>query len=302
MDVDVDTSFTPDTLVPTRTFRNAVDEPLSLLSTFEPKWDQNAFTLSSAEIQFLESSGVTDESNAMLVLTLGETLSLLGTYALTLVHGSITIAGVMLNPSLKSHHIFAPRSSPVPVIQALQYIGQQATAIHSSFPEVMHPFLKNDCAILVLQELRTGIQGLGRVCRIFDGVFQPSRWHRNDSALDLGITGAYMVTTISNLLKHTLLMLYLKLTRQHRDVQPFDLPTSWDVALSAICPAVMQDQTSLNSASPSVCLIKGPKKTGKSTFARTLLNRLSTRYARNVWPMTTALIETQISQSSVSRM
>jgi predicted AAA+ superfamily ATPase len=31
-----------------------------------------------------------------------------------------------------------------------------------------------------------------------------------------------------------------------------------------------------------VCLVRGPKKTGKSTFARTLLNRLLSRFASDM--------------------
>jgi polynucleotide 5'-hydroxyl-kinase GRC3/NOL9 len=67
----------------------------------------------------------------------------------------------------------------------------------------------------------------------------------------------------------------LQVTHSTRDVQPFVLPASWSIALDAAAadpPSLSEDPTPL-----SVYVVKGPKKSGKSTFARTLLNRLLVR-------------------------
>ena len=73
------------------------------------------------------------------------------------------------------------------------------------------------------------------------------------------------------------LIIPLQLTRQHRDVHPFEISTSWNRALSSISPESSKEDDLPRLAAP-ICIIKGPRKTGKSTFARTLLNRLVTRY------------------------
>ena len=57
-----------------------------------------------------------------------------------------------------------------------------------------------------------------------------------------------------------------KLRNQAKDYEPFILPESWATALNN------------TSSTGGVYFVKGPQKTGKSTFARTLLNRLLVQY------------------------
>jgi polynucleotide 5'-hydroxyl-kinase GRC3/NOL9 len=63
-------------------------------------------------------------------------------------------------------------------------------------------------------------------------------------------------------------------------MQPLVLPPSWQSSLDL---AVSQQTASEVDAAmdvdgdPPVYLVRGPKKTGKSTFARTLINRLFNR-------------------------
>jgi polynucleotide 5'-hydroxyl-kinase GRC3/NOL9 len=182
-----------DTPIAIRPPRAVVVEERPLLSTFELNWNNNAFVLSSAETELLESSTLVGNSTIAIVMTPGETLCLLGTYALIVLHGSVYLAGVTLTPSRTTHHVFASRCSAVPALRCLQTNGKTRDPVTTSLPERLHPFLQADCAIVVLRELRTGVDGLGRVCRTFDGVFEPSRWHRNDIVPDLGLTGIRMV-------------------------------------------------------------------------------------------------------------
>ncbi|KAG1775748.1 hypothetical protein EV702DRAFT_1233957, partial [Suillus placidus] len=63
-------------------------------------------------------------------------------------------------------------------------------------------------------------------------------------------------------------------THSTRDMLPFVLPESWSTALSA----AEMPPSSVDPIPLSVYVVKGPKKSGKSTFAWTLLNRLLVRF------------------------
>jgi len=53
---------------------------------------------------------------------------------------------------------------------------------------------------------------------------------------------------------------------------PFALPSSWKAAL-----ALIDEKPDLEISTVPVCLVKGSKKSGKSTLARLLVNRLLNR-------------------------
>lgn len=53
------------------------------------------------------------------------------------------------------------------------------------------------------------------------------------------------------------------------------LPPSWSSTISSILPALEREEVDF---SRHVYLVRGAKKCGKSTFAKTLLNNLVTRY------------------------
>ncbi|KAJ7833495.1 hypothetical protein B0H13DRAFT_2111015 [Mycena leptocephala] len=72
----------------------------------------------------------------------------------------------------------------------------------------------------------------------------------------------------------------LQLTQPSKDIQPFILPATWELALK-----------SLSDCTCGIYLVKGHKKSGKSTFARTLLNHLLCRYRR------VAFLECDLGQS-----
>lgn len=196
MDHGEDEPCIHDTPTTTGPPKAAVEErPMSaMLSTFEPRWNSNIFVLSSAETEFLEPSTFVTDLAVALVMMPDDTLSLLGTYALTVIHGSISLAGVTLLPSQRTHSIFAPRCSPIPALRCLQSNAKTLSSIPTTLAERLHLSLKQDCSIVVLRALSTGVDGLGRVCRVFDGVFEPSRWHRNANVPDLGLTGVHMVS------------------------------------------------------------------------------------------------------------
>ncbi|KAG1838633.1 Pre-mRNA cleavage complex II protein Clp1-domain-containing protein [Suillus subalutaceus] len=232
----------------------------SQLSTFRPTRDLNVYELSADEAN---ATGLQSETS-VLSIDREETLALLGTYALTVLKGSVSILGVTLSASKVAHHVFVPRSAPIPILRCASSDVHADLNIYSLPPRIRH---NHGGAVVAIQSLDTGVEGLGRICRVFDGVFEPSRWQR--SSAELIRPGVSLVT------------------HSTRDVLPFVLPESWSIALSAA-------ETPPSSADPiplSVYVVKGPKKSGKSTFARTLLNRLLARFQR------VAYLECDVGQS-----
>lgn len=63
-----------------------------------------------------------------------------------------------------------------------------------------------------------------------------------------------------------------KVNHSTKDIHPFTLPNSWEAALASV-----DKQPDSEMSSAPVYLVKGPKKSGKSTLARTLVNRLLSR-------------------------
>ena len=61
----------------------------------------------------------------------------------------------------------------------------------------------------------------------------------------------------------------------------FQVPPSWEATFSA-APFLSSDEAA-GLPKPHVLLVKGQKNSGKSTFARVLVNRLSSRYATDVY-------------------
>ncbi|KIP10541.1 hypothetical protein PHLGIDRAFT_100918 [Phlebiopsis gigantea 11061_1 CR5-6] len=243
------------------------EEPPQILSTFRPILGQNFFHVPQEELEAIGMSPLSPTK--LLVLRSSDRLALLGTYSLALLRGAVRLNGVQLTPSPHAHPVFSPRSSPLPVIEYAPGAqdSEPTTLLPSRFVGAVTP----GDAVVLLQELRTGVEGLGRVCRTFEDVFSPTRWQKNQSTIDLGLQGVHYVTL------------------QSADSQPFLLPRSWERALDAVCSA--GDSTSATDLSRQVFAVHGAKKTGKSTLARTLVNRLLARYQR------VAFLECDLGQS-----
>ncbi|GJE83934.1 polynucleotide 5'-hydroxyl-kinase GRC3 [Phanerochaete sordida] len=231
----------------------AIEEPPQLLSTFHPVLDQNIFHLSTEEIGSLGLSSTA--SAKLLALQQADRLALLGTYSLIVLRGAIQLNGVEVTPSLYAHPVFAPRSSPLPIIECAS-TDEPSGSPAVELPSRVATSASRAAAVVIIQELRTGVEGLGRVCRTFEDAFQPSRWQRNQTNVDLGLEGVHYITY------------------QNQDAQPFVVPPSWKRTLQAALVEKDEGQTFPRK----VFLVQGAKKTGKSTFARTLANKLLSRY------------------------
>ncbi|KAI0269364.1 hypothetical protein BC834DRAFT_866034 [Gloeopeniophorella convolvens] len=244
--------------------RPPAEEP-EIISTYRPIPDQNLFRLSSAEGSHL---GLTEGAVA-LILPPPTTVSFVGTYKLRVLHGSVSILGATLRPSDSLHHVFAPRSSPIPVIQALASRGESSRSAGSDVPPRIQNNLNESDVVIVLQELRTGVEGLGRIVRTFEGVFEGAKSDRN--SFDMPLEGVHLITETV------------------RGMHAFHLHPSWEDALSTSISALDAERDGLPK--PYIGLVRGQKNSGKSTFARTLVNRLVSRYRR------VAFLECDLGQS-----
>ena len=160
------------------------NEP-QILSTYRPVHGQNIFQLSLDQGSALGLSGPA----VALVLSPSATVSFVGAYRLRVLRGSISLLGTVIQPSRVFHPVFAPRSSPIPVIEALVAHGESSKSLYDIPAQITSSIDEGD-VIIVLQELRTGVEGLGRVMRTFEGVF-----HQADpeGAPDIPLGGVYLV-------------------------------------------------------------------------------------------------------------
>lgn len=150
----------------------------SQLSSFQLTHDLNFYELSVEEVSAMDLQNKT----SVFSIDREETLALLGTYTLVILRGSISILGVTLSASKVAHRVFAPRLAPIPILRCVASDVHTDSNIHSLPPRVR---TIQGGAVLAIQSFDTGVEGLGRVCRVFDGVFEPSRWQRSSAEVIL---------------------------------------------------------------------------------------------------------------------
>lgn len=165
----------------------------AILSTFVSIPGENLFFLTPEESTSLGLSLYEDESASVISLAPTQTISFLGTYTFVVLRGSVSISGVNLTASPMRHRVFAPRSSPIPVLAHLSGDSSGSHRKKANLSDRLHFLLNQERAIIVLQELRTGVEGLGRICRTFDGFFEPSRWQKSDLQPQFPLRGTHMV-------------------------------------------------------------------------------------------------------------
>ncbi len=162
-----------------------------LLSTWRPIMNQNILDLEEEDIRGL---GLASTSLGKLCLfRKGERLTLVGVYLLTVVHGSVALAGAELSPASGSHRVFAPWSSPLPAIECLSS-RNNSNGSPVSLSSRLREAVSGADAVVVIQELRTGVEGLGRICRTFENVFSPPGAR---PAEDMDLEGVHYVSALS---------------------------------------------------------------------------------------------------------
>lgn len=233
----------------------------TVISNFLPVLGQNTFAVTHDD---LSAMGFQGDGGMVLVLNANEFVALLGVYLLAVLQGRAKLCGVALGPSATQHRVFAPRSSPIPVISWTSKESHLKTSQRLLPPNV---HANPDATVVLIQYASTGVEGLGRICRVFENVFKPPR---DAPASEIGIPELRLVS------------------HSTKDTLPFILPPSWEAGLAYVDPA---SNSKTDITVTPLCVVKGPKKSGKSTFSRTLLNRLLNRYRR------VAFLECDVGQS-----
>ena len=143
---------------------------------FFPKLDSNCFRLTSDDLKGLDGSQDVG-SGTLLLLPPGHSLTFVGTASITLLQGAVAVLGMHLRPSLHSHRVFSPRCSPLASIETLDVSSVGGESNNSNSPnwgrlprQIQNAVNPSDCVVLI-QPLSSGVEGLGKVCRLFDGVF-----------------------------------------------------------------------------------------------------------------------------------
>ncbi|KAF9530882.1 hypothetical protein CPB83DRAFT_849803 [Crepidotus variabilis] len=218
------------------------------LTTWEPIADLNLFFLDRDESHALGLAGPT----TLVCFREEESLCVLGTCQIAIVIGAVELCGLVLQEGPHQYPIFAPRSAPLPVFRQ-----RSSTTPNRTFRDL--PARVNGIAnfktVIAIWESVTGVEGLGKVCKNFGGIFEPSRWQQSVAHRPFGIDGLFMIT------------------RCARDLSPFTLPSSWSNAIHN-ATEVKDD-----AKSPAF-FVKGPKNSGKSTLCRTMVNQLLQKYGR----------------------
>jgi len=177
-----------DTLLPQFPSIVRSNDRVAVLSTFKPVFGQNIFTVSAEECSSL---GVTDPGT-LVCLTIEDALCLLGNFRLTVLWGSLELFGTVLAASKTTHRVYAPSCSPLPIIRPGR--GQNSASVldNQRIPHRLRGIFGFN-TIVMFQALETGVEGLGRICRPFDGMFEPSRSQRSGTSSALDVPGLYMV-------------------------------------------------------------------------------------------------------------
>ncbi|KAI6099090.1 hypothetical protein F5141DRAFT_1219281 [Pisolithus sp. B1] len=212
----------------------------TVISNFLPVLGQNTFLLARDDFS---ATGFQGDNGVVLVLNASESVALLGVYLLTVLQGRANLCGVTLGPSSTQHRVFAPRSSPIPVIS---WAPQEGHSKMSQRPLPLSVHANPDTTVVLIR-MSSNRRG----------------------ALPQETSGSpkYVCT---------------------KDMLPFTLPPSWETGLTYMdLPPNSRTDITLTP----LCMVKGPKKSGKSTFSRTLLNRLLSRYRR------VAFLECDVGQS-----
>ncbi|BEJ14106.1 hypothetical protein CspHIS471_0312800 [Cutaneotrichosporon sp. HIS471] len=229
-------------------------------SDFQPHEGMNFAQLGKGSLPAVLGSGPA----VAVSLGEGETLAIVGTFKLVPLQHSISLLSTTLHPAEDDVHlypVFAPTCYPVPVIAPIINPGQLACSSVLEDIKLPKGFLRDASrAIFLLHENHTGIEGLtGDVVPGFNNI-----WAGDKGAW--GLSGVHPVTS------------------NFAPVYAHSTPPSWADALSSLeqSPPPDDDEDTPAERIP-VVVVKGPKRSGKSSLARAALNRLLGDFARVAW-------------------
>ncbi|THH05800.1 hypothetical protein EW145_g4534 [Phellinidium pouzarii] len=222
--------------------------------SFTPKLDKNIFHVDNCDFGIFVG-----RSGTLIALSEDDTIALIGVYSMTVLQGTVSFMGSDLyaSPTI-SHTVFAPRCSPIPIIKALavdtSVTSDNGLNISGKIAQLISPH----CTLVFFEEISTGVEDLGKVCKTFEGTFDAEAY--GESILRL--RSAKMILSLS------------------RSMQPFQTPASWQIAFASLSKASSPNSDILLERQVLVAMVRGQKRTGKSYLARTILNRLLGCYRR----------------------
>ena len=160
------------------------DAPVAAAAaTFAAELGVNTFPLTPEECFELIS---VEEPAAAIILPVHSNIALTGVYQLMVLQGAVMLTGVTLTASNISHTVFSPKLSPLPCIESLGNTDPTSPLI-SRVHDRLRPWISPDHAVILIRARSTGIEGLGRVIRTFESMFQPSQ--PTGFTADLGVPG-----------------------------------------------------------------------------------------------------------------
>jgi polynucleotide 5'-hydroxyl-kinase GRC3/NOL9 len=193
MTMDAGMQLDVSTLLPRLSALSRAQEGLEeekVLSTFQPQPDNNIFFLSESECSSL---GLTCPSS-LVCMTKEDTLCLLGICRLKVLRGLLNFFGATLQASPTVYHVYSSRYSPLPIFQP----GNDCPSsilLDEQIPHRLRHVLRKFDAVFALQRLDSGVERLGEICRSFQGMFEPSRWQKNNTCSPFAIHNLCMVRT-----------------------------------------------------------------------------------------------------------
>lgn len=170
----------------------------------------SSFTPTPASLISLPTTSESTTRRCLIFLRPAEQITLLGVASLTVVAGQVSVGEVNLSPSPNARPIelFMPRCSPLLKIVALPSSSTSPEHKRPTLPPSLEipsnlvNLVKNhDGAVIIVSELQTGIEGLGNICRTFEGTFDPPPGYRD--SIKLGLRGVQMVRSHSSTYQHT---------------------------------------------------------------------------------------------------
>ncbi|ORY30532.1 hypothetical protein BCR39DRAFT_528588 [Naematelia encephala] len=252
---------------PSRTrFATELTTGVPTTSRFEPKWGVNLHKVSAFDLSNMGIHETPTSTGGGVVVSLSsnENLMLAGMFSLTPLRGSLDLLSSTLHASTptapRSYPVFAPTSHPLPVIcpsknsvtsSDLHELPLPSTfALGDDTSDLRTVFLvrEHHCG---LEELRHGaVPGFSHIWLDHSGAW--------------GLKGVHPV-----------------IGSFPTPVYPHITSPSWQSALDSL----KSDEASEEAINdePVVVLVKGPKRSGKSTLARASVNRLLEQYERVAW-------------------
>ncbi|KAI4234608.1 MAG: hypothetical protein L6R40_006692 [Gallowayella cf. fulva] len=177
----------------------------------------------------------------------GTTLTLVGQYEIWVRKGAVSILGAVLYPSSISHRVFAPFTHSLPTIRPIR-----------------NPFGPAEQPVeITISSFHSGIRSLKQVSPMFGLLWNEANVLSNDETLELD-------SRMSPLNDVRRTYSFLKTDgddgyARKRPLSLLEIPDDWQVLMTAL---ISRKQALL----PTVALVCGPKGSGKSTFARMLVN------------------------------